>query len=82
MRNVFVSNGRAASVGTYAFGFSWGAWAALFISTVIFCLGTRKRKDPVTARPARTGWPWVRRRKSSAANGAPYEGRRVKEEYV
>jgi hypothetical protein len=44
-RNEFAAAGRAAHLGTWAFGFSWGAWAALFISVVLFCIGTRAGKD-------------------------------------
>jgi hypothetical protein len=80
MRNVFHANGRDASLGRYAFGFSWGAWAALFLSIFFFCIARRKRRDttaaaaaPATAGP-RWGWrPWRR---------SAYGGRRVKGEYA
>lgn len=85
MRNVFLSNGRAASLGRYAFGFSWGAWAALLISTILFCLARHKRRDTtaVAAAPATTGgsrrrWPFGRR----TASRRSYDGRRVKDEYA
>ena len=82
MRNVFVSEGRNASVGKWAFGFGWGAWAALLISTVLFCLSRRKRSDAVapvatTAGRSRRVWPW--QRKNAATS---YDGRRVKNEYA
>lgn len=38
-RNAFRSNGMAASIGNYAFGFEWAAFACLFLSTILFCLG-------------------------------------------
>jgi hypothetical protein len=84
MRNVFVSEGRDASIGKWAFGFGWGAWAALLISTVLFCLSRRKRSDaaavaPVAARPRRV-WPW--QRKNTVASRHSYDGRRVKDEYA
>lgn len=44
-RNAFAAAGRDAHVGTWAFGFSWGAWACLFISVLLFCIGTRAGKD-------------------------------------
>ncbi|KAI0125414.1 SUR7/PalI family-domain-containing protein [Xylariales sp. AK1849] len=44
-RNAFLADGRDAEIGRYAMGFSWGAWAALLISTVLLCLGTRSGKD-------------------------------------
>jgi hypothetical protein len=84
MRNVFVSDGRDATIGKWAFGFGWGAWAALLISTVLFCLSRRKRSDaaavaPVAARPRRV-WPW--QRKNTVASRHSYDGRRVKDEYA
>ncbi|KAK4042002.1 SUR7/PalI family-domain-containing protein [Parachaetomium inaequale] len=88
MRNSFVSAGRDALIGKYAFGFAWGAWAALLISTVLFCLARHKRRDtaagavaPVgatTAGRTRRGWPWIRR----TASRRSYDGRRVKDEYA
>ncbi|KAK4239749.1 SUR7/PalI family-domain-containing protein [Achaetomium macrosporum] len=76
MRNIFVDAGRAASLGRYAFGFSWGSWAALLISTILFCLARHKRKETVvaatsTGRTRRTWWPWRRSaaRRSSRVKG-------------
>lgn len=43
MRNHFNRDGRDAHLGRYAFGFSWGAWAALAISTVLFLLAMLQR---------------------------------------
>ncbi|KAK4156750.1 SUR7/PalI family-domain-containing protein [Chaetomidium leptoderma] len=84
MRNVFVSAGREASLGRYAFGFSWGAWALLLISTILFCLARHKRRDAAAAAPAagrtRRNWqPWKR---GTTASPRPYDGRRVKDEYA
>ncbi|KAL2117779.1 hypothetical protein VTJ04DRAFT_7439 [Mycothermus thermophilus] len=45
MRNAFVADDREASIGAYAFGFSWGAWGALFLATLLFCASTRKRRE-------------------------------------
>jgi hypothetical protein len=75
MRNVFVDAGRAASLGRYAFGFAWGSWAALLISTILFFLARRKREPTVaatsTGRTRRTWWPWRRSatRRSSRVKG-------------
>lgn len=77
VRNAFIANGRDATLGKYAFGFSWGAWAALLISTILFCIGRRNNKSDVGA--ARRG-SWVSRRKSTHSTRS-YDGRRVKEEY-
>ncbi|KAL2198459.1 SUR7/PalI family-domain-containing protein [Corynascus similis CBS 632.67] len=85
MRNVFAREGRDASLGRYAFGFSWGAWAALLISTVLFCLARHKRRDNTAAATATTNgharrrWlPFGRR----TASRRSYDGRRVKDEYA
>ncbi|KAK1758701.1 protein SUR7 [Echria macrotheca] len=77
MRNAFAADNREASLGTYAFGFAWGSWAALLISTVLFCIGRRKEKN-VGPTTGRRGWG---RRSKSVRSGKSYDGRRVKEEY-
>ncbi|KAK0656293.1 actin cortical patch SUR7/pH-response regulator pali [Cercophora newfieldiana] len=74
MRNAFLSDNRDASLGTYAFGFAWGSWAALLISTVLFCVGKRSSKSD-------SGAGWGTRRRVSTHSRKSYEGRRVKEEY-
>ncbi|KAK3940597.1 protein SUR7 [Diplogelasinospora grovesii] len=76
MRNAFLASGRDASLGNYAFGFSWGAWAALLISTILFCIGRRGSKNDGVSASRR---PWGRRR--SVRSSRSYDGRRVKEEY-
>ncbi|KXX79626.1 Protein SUR7 [Madurella mycetomatis] len=84
MRNVFVANGRDASLGQYGFGFSWGSWAALLISTILFCMARRKPRDSDGVSSGRRwGSRWGRRRSSATAIGSrrSYDGRRVKEEY-
>lgn len=87
MRNVFVSEGREAEIGKWAFGFGWGAWAALLISTVLFCIARRKRRDTADVAPATTTtgrsrrvWPWKRR--GTTASRRSYDGRRVKDDYA
>ncbi|KAK3336113.1 SUR7/PalI family-domain-containing protein [Cercophora scortea] len=76
MRNAFVAVNRDASVGTYAFGFSWGAWAALLISTILFCIGRHSNKTDAPS----SGRRWGRRSRSTRSRRS-YDGRRVKEEY-
>jgi len=44
-RNIFNGNGQYAALGRYAFGFNWGATAALLIATVLFCVGGGVSKD-------------------------------------
>ncbi|SPO00242.1 related to FMP45 Cell cortex protein involved in sporulation [Cephalotrichum gorgonifer] len=81
-RNHFRDDGRDAHLGPYAFGWAWGGWAATFIATVLFCLGTRKsKKDRYPPHPPRrTGGVetmTVRRRRW------PFGGRRtVDKEYA
>lgn len=77
-RNAFHADGRTATLGKYAFGFSWGAWAALLIATVLFFLGTR-RTDTA---PRTTGRRWGRRQ-STARSSRSYDmgSKRVKDDY-
>ncbi|KAI1779224.1 SUR7/PalI family-domain-containing protein [Hypoxylon cercidicola] len=80
MRNEFLANGRDASLGRYAFGFSWSSWTALLIATVLFCVGMRGSGDSSSG-----GRRWgrqrsVRSRRSYDLNGA--NGRRVKDDYA
>jgi len=77
MRNAFVADGRDATLGRYGFGFSWGAWAALLVATVLFCMGRHRDKRSSTAAPANRRWG----RRRSTQSRRSYEGRRVKEEY-
>jgi hypothetical protein len=47
-RNVFNANGMSASVGSYAFGFSWASVVCLFIASTLFfggCLTGRSRDN-------------------------------------
>lgn len=44
-RNSFHRAGLAAKVGRYAFGFSWGAWVALFVAIVLLFLRTTTGKN-------------------------------------
>jgi hypothetical protein len=44
-RNAFRASGANARLGVYAYGFSWGAFAALLIATILFCVGGRMGKD-------------------------------------
>lgn len=82
MRDVFQADGRDASVGAYAFGFSWGAWVALLLGTILLCMGVRSRKDKnaPAARWRRTGSTMSRASTSKDAAAAAVP-RRVKEEY-
>jgi len=79
-RNAFQAAGRDAFIGTYAFGFSWGAWAALFIAAVLFFLGSRAGKDRASSGGGRR---WGRRSKSVKSHRSYDLGsHRVKDDYA
>lgn len=78
-RDVFNSHGMEASVGSYAFGFSWGAWAALLIATTLFCVGVRGRAGSSRDYKRRSGGGSTRRRTSTRSH--EMGNRRVKDEY-
>jgi len=71
-RNVFLAAGRDAHVGTYAFGFSWGSWAALLIATALFFAGVGR--DRGVGRTAS--------RRSTSRKSYDMSGRRVKDDYA
>ncbi|KAF3069126.1 Protein SUR7 [Daldinia childiae] len=77
MRNAFIASGRDASLGRWAFGFSWGSWAALLIATILFCLGIRGSNGE-----SHTGRRWGRQRSVRSHRSYDMNGRRVKEEYA
>ncbi|KAM5346911.1 hypothetical protein ACJ41O_009916 [Fusarium nematophilum] len=77
-RDAFKSDDRSASIGRYAFGFAWGSWAALFIATVLFCVGLRGDKSGGGG-GGYSGRPWRRNRSVRSHTG--YDGRRVKDDY-
>jgi hypothetical protein len=77
-RDAFSAADRDAEIGIYAFGFSWGAWAALFLALFLFCVGIRDR-DPDYG----GGGPSFRRNKSVRSRRSyDMEGRRVKDDYA
>jgi len=82
-RDVFNANGMTASLGRYAFGFTWGAVAALFLASLGFfggcCIG---RNKDTTVRSTRRGF--FRRNKSTRSRHSFVDTesqRRVKDEY-
>ncbi|KAI0376110.1 SUR7/PalI family-domain-containing protein [Hypomontagnella monticulosa] len=80
MRNAFIAAGRDASLGRYAFGFSWGSWTALLIAAILFCVGIRGSGEASGGgfrRPRFGRQRSVRSRRSYDMNG-----RRVKEDYA
>ncbi|KAL8916471.1 MAG: hypothetical protein Q9208_008503 [Pyrenodesmia sp. 3 TL-2023] len=51
-RNAFRSQDRTATLGRYNFGFMWAAVAALFLATLLFCVGgiTGKKDNSYSSR--------------------------------
>ncbi|KAK8075292.1 SUR7 protein [Apiospora hydei] len=83
-RVAFARDGRDASLGRYGFGFSWAAWACLFVSMVLFFLGTRAGKDKAPSGPSSGGWGSRFGRKRSVRSRRSYDlngSRRVKDDY-
>lgn len=80
-RDAFRAADRDAEIGMYAFGFSWGAWVALFISLILFCGGVR---DKDAGYGGYGGGPTFSRRRRSVRSRRSYDmgGRRVKEDYA
>jgi hypothetical protein len=82
----------SANIGRYAFGFTWGAWAAMFLATCLLFWsllfgGSRER----TARSAGAGGAtssrsFFRRQRSRRSNRGSFidndSQRRVKDEYA
>ena len=89
-RNVLQSNGHDAHIGKYAFGFTWGAWAAIFLATIFLFLGcgASNRKDDKVRNTRSSGGGsslifWKRQRRSTRGSFVDNESqRRVKDEYA
>lgn len=94
-RDHFKSNNMSASLGRYAFGFTWGAWAAIFLATIFLFLGCgaggRSEKQTRTRRSeASTGGMgnlgfFRRQRTTRSTRGSFVDNesqRRVKDEYA
>jgi len=84
-RNVFLANGMSASLGRYAFGFTWGAVAALFLASLGFFGGCCIGRNKDTVRTTRTGGGFFRRNRSTRSRGSfidtESQRRVVKDEY-
>lgn len=89
-RNVLQSNGHDAHIGKYAFGFTWGAWAAIFLASIFLFLGcgASNRKDDKVRNTRSSGGSnsltfWKRQRRSNRGSFVDNESqRRVKDEYA
>lgn len=85
MRDAFLADGRDATLGRYAFGFSWGAWAALLLATALFGVGIRRAGASAAGAGAADGVTsrgrWRRTRSTRSRKSYDMGSRRVKEEY-
>jgi hypothetical protein len=88
-RNAFHSAGVRANIGSYAFGFTWGAWAAMFLATIMlflgFGLGGRNDSTKTTKSTGGGIAGFFRRRRRRSARGSSVDNesqRRVKDEYA
>lgn len=83
-RNVFNHNGISTSLGRYAFGFTWGAWAAMFLATVMLFVGCGLGGRNESTRTSGGGF-FGKRRAKRAKRGSFVDNdsqRRVKDEYA
>lgn len=77
-RAAFRSNNQDAKLGTYAYAFTWSAFACFLISTVLFCVGGGKDKSESSS------GGYFGRKRSTRSRGSfrdSESGRRVKDEY-
>jgi heme exporter protein D len=82
-RNEFRDAGITASIGRYAFGFTWGAWAAMFLAVIFLSLGVVKGKDTTTRTTKRSFFRRNRSRRSGRGSFIDNDSqRRVKDEYA
>ncbi|KAL1301459.1 hypothetical protein AAFC00_005709 [Neodothiora populina] len=80
-RDAFQRNGESARYGRYAFGWTWGAFAAYLVCTVLYCVGgsVGKNKTDRTAKKS-----MFSRKRSTRSRGSFIDSesqRRVKDEY-
>lgn len=86
-RNIFNNAGESATLGQYAYGFTWAAMACFLVCTVLFCVGGRAQKDNNNS----SSYPkksYFGRKKSTRSNKSRpasfFDGestRRVKDDY-
>ncbi|KAF2225336.1 SUR7/PalI family-domain-containing protein [Elsinoe ampelina] len=79
-RNIFRANNQEASLGRYAYGFTWGAVAAFMLSTVLFCIGGSVGGRDSSSHSSRFG-----RKRSTRSRGSFIDSesqRRVKADYA
>jgi len=74
-RDNFRRNGQTASIGKYAFGFEWAAFACWFLATIFFCIGgSASKKDTYTEKKKSRGGFFGRRSRSTRSRGSFVNG--------
>lgn len=83
-RNSFRSANQEAQIGTYAYAFTWAAFACFLIATVLFCMGGKVGKDDSNRTAKKSYFGRKRSTRSSRSRGSFIDSesqRRVKDEY-
>jgi len=70
-RNVFRSAGQDASLGKYAYGFSWASVFCFFVAMVLFCAGGSAGKDKTSSGTGRSRFG---RKRSTRSRGSFVDG--------
>ncbi|KAH8802909.1 putative SUR7 family protein FMP45 [Xylogone sp. PMI_703] len=79
-RDIFHENGLHARLGSYAFGWTWAAWACMFLASLLLCLGCLTGRDRSRTTTTRSrGWGRGRRTRGSLVDSESQH--RVKDEY-
>ncbi|CAG8979498.1 hypothetical protein HYALB_00013290 [Hymenoscyphus albidus] len=85
-RDVLINNGHPARVGRWAFGFTWGAWAAMFLATIFLFLGCGAGGSSSRSVPTTRGGIFTRSKHGSRRSRGSFidtDGtRRVKDDYA
>lgn len=63
-RNAFNAAGQTATLGKKAYGFTWAAFACLFLATFIFCFAGKSRSSSATYDYSSGGGMFSRNRQS------------------
>jgi len=84
-RNIFRNAGQDAHLGVKAYAFTWTSVACFFLSSILFCLAGRSRRDETTyATPRTRRAGFFGRKRSTRSRGSFLDNesqRRVKDEY-
>lgn len=82
-RNAFRNNNQSASLGRYAYGFTWASFVCYFLAAIFFCVGGRIGKNDGGSSSGKKK-SMFRRNRSTRSRGSFVDSesqRRVKDEY-